>query len=81
MANRVEIPCKNPWKTQCNSYVKLCVNFLLTSTWCVNPPYSHFLLTTHPHTFAQQISSVFNYLFHFSTRPTTITTNNLIERI
>ena len=81
MASYVEIPCKNSWKTRCNSQVKLCVKLLLTPTQCVNPPHSHFLLTTHPHTFTQQISSVLNYLFHFSTKPTTITTNNLIERI
>ena len=53
ITNNVEITCKTTCKTQCINIANLCAKFLLTTTHCVYPPHSHFLLTAISHAFTQ----------------------------
>ena len=65
----VEIPCKTICKTPCISIAKLCANYLLITIHCVNPPFSHFLLTTISQAFTQHSAPIFQLsfpLFHLA---------------
>ena len=59
----VEIPCKTICKTPCINIAKLCVNYLPTTTHCVNPLFSHFLLTTISQAFTQHSTPIFQLSF------------------
>ena len=63
----VEIPCKTTCKTQCNKYVKLCVNPTNPTTRCAKQPVFRHFFTTNTPPFTQPptpIVQLFYPLFH-----------------